>query len=191
MNIDEMRNSIASSTKKGISFTLAALVIWIAITVIYRTDMAVSTKNFITFFAGGVMFPLSVLFSKITGAQWKTDDHPLSSLGLILNIAQLMYFPMIFWAFNQVPERFILFYAIITMGHLFPYGWLYRSKVYYAVAPLSSVILLILSGNSSESSLWIVPLIVTSSMILLNIGLFYEGYLQEKKESTKLLKAVK
>lgn len=172
--MDAMRKQISDSTKKGISFTLAALVTWTMITVVYRTGMEVETKNFVTFFAGGVMFPLSILFSKITGAAWKTEDNPLGSLGLILNIAQLMYFPIIFWAFSQAPNQFLLFYGIITCAHLFPYGWLYQSKTYYGIAPLASAALLLFSGNTSTGSLWIIPLIVMVAMVLLNIGLFYE-----------------
>ena len=174
MNMTELRESLAISTKKGVSFTLAALMIWIAIAIIYLTGMDVGTKNFIVFFAGGAMFPLSVLFSKLTGAQWNTNDHPLGPLGLILNIAQLMYFPIIFWAFSQAPERFILFYGIITMAHLFPYGWLYRSKAYYIIAPISSIALVIFAGNSTEGTLWIAPLLVMVSLVLLNAGLLFE-----------------
>lgn len=170
----EMRESLALSTKKGISFTLAAMIIWIAIGMIYRTGMEVGTKNYIVFFAGGAMFPLSVGLSKLTGSQWNTNDHPLGPLGLILNIAQLMYFPIILWAFHQAPERFILFYGIITMAHLFPYGWLYKSRSYYTIAPVSSIGLLLFAGIGGEGTLWIAPAIVVLSLGVLSVALYFE-----------------
>lgn len=194
--IAELRESIGKSTKKGISFTLAALVVWTVIAIIYRSTMEVEMKNFIVFFAGGVMFPLSLLFSKVTGSKWNTNDHPLGSLGLILNFAQLMYFPILFWAFSQAPERFILFYGMITVAHLFPYGWLYKSKVYYGIPPMASMALLLLGGNTGEEALWVSPVIVILSLILLNGGLLMElAAMNRKKEAgsvaTKPVKAVK
>lgn len=53
------------------------------------------------FISTGLMYPLSIGFAKIIKAEWKFD-HPLGSLGLLLNVAQFIYFPLIFWAFIKV-----------------------------------------------------------------------------------------
>lgn len=40
------------------------------------------------------------------------------------------------WVFSAVPERMLMIIAIIFGGYLFPYSWLYKSKVYLIFAIL-------------------------------------------------------
>ncbi|WP_425444441.1 DUF7010 family protein [Terribacillus aidingensis] len=43
------------------------------------------------------LFPLSVGISTLLKADWKSKDNPLGDLGLYLNLAQLIYFPIPSW----------------------------------------------------------------------------------------------
>lgn len=128
----------------------------------------------ICFFSTGLMFPLAVLMSKIIKADFKTDDNPIGMLGLHLNFAQLMYFPLIFWAFSKSPEQMILFFAVITGAHLFPYGWFYKSMAYMVMAPVMSLVLIFIGWNINIDNLWHIPLTMIVFTLILNVWLYVE-----------------
>ncbi len=71
-------------------------------------------------FSTGLMFPLSMGLSNLLKADWKFEGNPLGKLGVFLNIAQLVYFPILFWAIGKSPEEAIIFFSIITAAHFFP-----------------------------------------------------------------------
>ena len=115
----------------------------------------------------GMMFPLAVGISTLLKADWKLEDNPLNMLGLIINLAQFAYFPFIFWAFAKSPEQVVLFFAIITAAHFFPYGWYYESKAYYMIAPLVAVMITVVGWTLGASQLWLIPTVMVGSLIIL------------------------
>ena len=84
--------------KNGIYFILAASVTWALITILWLLDLDAKTKAYLMFYAGGIMFPLAFLFSKIVKAKWNVEGNPLSTLGIYLSTGQVLFFPMIIWA---------------------------------------------------------------------------------------------
>ena len=85
-----------------------------------------------------------------------------------------MYFPILFWAFAQTPHDLVLFFAIITGAHLFPYGWLYRAKAYYIIAPVISVAVIIIGWTVKQHHLWMIPLFMVAAMLVLNVSLMMD-----------------
>ena len=120
------------------------------------------------------MFPLAVLMSKFIKADFKTDDNPIGMLGLHLNFAQLMYFHLIFWAFTHDPKQMILFFVVITGAHLFPYGWFYNSLAYKIMAPVMSLLLIIIGWNITIDNLWHIPLAMIVFILILNTWIYLE-----------------
>lgn len=68
-------------------------------------------------FTTSLIFPMSILISKLIKADWKFDHQPLGKLGLYLNLPQFMYFPILAWAFQRNPAQFVAFFAVITGAH--------------------------------------------------------------------------
>lgn len=172
MNIDELKNELSLRCKNGLPFLLSATIIWSLILVIFLLPYEIKSKNILSFYSTGIMFPLSILISKVIKAEWKTNDNPLGTLGLYLNLAQLIYFPILFLTFSKNPNQMIIFFAIITGAHLFPYGWFYNTKVFTIMAPVISILITIVGWNIDNSSLWLIPLSMIVLLIILNIWLY-------------------
>lgn len=167
MDIHLIRKQLSIKGKNGISFLLSALFVWILITVIFFQPIHINQKNLYMLFSTGIMFPLSIAISTIIKADWKLQNNPLKNLGLFLNLAQLIYFPILFWAIFENPHVAILCFAIITGAHFFPYGWFYNAKAYYMISPLHSITMLVLYFNLTETTLWILPLTTIGFIALL------------------------
>jgi len=91
-----------------------------------------------------------------------------------LVLAQLMYFPILAFTFYKNPNQMIIFFAVITGAHLFPYGWYYNAKAYMIMAPIMSILIIIIGWNVDISRLWLIPLSMIVLLILLNIWLFID-----------------
>lgn len=134
---------------------------------LFDAEFIIRNKNIFMLVSTGMMFPLAVGISTLLKADWKLEDNPLNMLGLIINLAQFAYFPFIFWAFAKSPEQVVLFFAIITAAHFFPYGWYYESKAYYMIAPLVAVMITVVGWTLGASQLWLIPTVMVGSLIIL------------------------
>lgn len=185
MNLSNLKNELAIQSKNGISFLSSAVVIWTIITVIFSLPLEMGQKNVFMLFSSGIMLPCAIALSKLYKVDWKSEGLPLSDLGLGLNLAQLMYFPILFLVFAHSPSDMVAVFAIITAAHLYPYGWLYQAKAYYIFAPVISVLVMILGFTAGEK-LWMIPLLMAVTLVLLNISLFAD---YKKKLSAHRLSA--
>ena len=174
MNVNELRTQLAIRCKNGLSFLLAATIVWSMVLVIFLLPYEIASKNILTLFSTGITFPLAILISKVINADWKVNDNPLGMLGLYINLAQLIYFPILFFAFVKAPNQFIIFFGVITGAHLFPYAWFYNTKAYAIMAPIISVIVIIIGWDIDISRLWLIPLSMILLLIILNIWLYIE-----------------
>lgn len=174
MDVNKMRDRLSVACKNGMGFILAATVIWIGITIIFMQPWDIKEKNIGMLWATGMMFPLALLFSKLIKAEWKVTDNPINQLGLVANLAQLMYFPILFWALAKSPEQMLLFFAIITGAHFFPYGWVYNTRAYYVLAPVISITILIIGWDVGADSLWRIPLMIVLYFLILNVWLWVD-----------------
>lgn len=74
----------------------------------------------------------------------------------------------------------VLFFAIITGAHLFPFGWLYNTKAYYVMAPVTSVGVMLI-GWALSDILWAIPLSMIGFLAILATWL-YRGYLAKRAD---------
>lgn len=181
LNINELRNELAIRCKNGLPFLLAATIVWSIVLVIFLLPYEIENKNILTLFSTGITFPLAILISKVIKADWRVNDNPLGMLGLYINLAQLMYFPILFFAFIKAPNQFIIFFAVITGAHLFPYGWFYNTKAYVIMAPVISAIVTIIGWNIDIPRLWMIPLSMIILLMILDILLYVEYNLKIKR----------
>lgn len=131
---------LSIKAKNGINFIMAASIVWGGIAIVWlSSSLDFFGKSIYTFWLGALMLPLAFVFSKILQTTWTIKENPLDSLGLILNFAQLFYFPFVFFFLSKSPEYFLMGYAIITGAHFFPYSWYYQTQVYTVGAIMISV----------------------------------------------------
>lgn len=102
----------------------------------------------------------------------KIKNNPLQPLGLWLNFAQLVYFPILIFILINHPENFIMTYAIITGAHLFPYAWFYDEAGYAIAAVLISVGSLVIALSTNPRMIWLIPLYTSGALFILTIWIF-------------------
>lgn len=172
--MDKIRNELSIRGKNGIGFLFSAIVIWLIITLIFLQSIEIHQKNIYMLFATGIMFPLSVGISTVIRADWKLKNNPFGNLGLNLNLAQIIYFPILFWVMIKSPYDAIITFAIITGAHFFPYGWFYRAKAYYVMAPIISLSMMFLGLYLNGNNLWWIPFSFTMFLLFLIFWLYFD-----------------
>ena len=162
MNLEEMRLDCILKQKKGLHFILSSVIIWCAILVIHLTALPILTKNLLTFCFTAPLMPLAYLISRIIKVDFTNKGNPLTNLGVLFSINQMLYLLIAMWVYPTVPEKMVMVLAMIFGAHLLPYGWLYKSKSYMALSVIIPIVVLITGVNSS-------PYIVAGLMVMFEI----------------------
>ena len=173
--LEALRLDCALRQKKGIHFIIASVVIWIAVMFVHLTDMPILNKNLITFCCTAPLLPLAYIISKIMKIDFEGKGNPLTKLGIIFSLNQMLYLLIAMWVYPTVPEKMVMVIAIIFGAHLLPYGWLYRSKSYYVVAVAAPLIAL-------RAGLFTEPYAVAAIFALIEI-LFTAALLIENRKT--------
>jgi hypothetical protein len=136
MNLLELRLDCARKQKMGLHFILASVFIWCVVLGIHLTDLPILTKNLLTFCSTAPLVPLAFLISKVLKIDFQNKENPLTNLGILFSVNQILYLLIAMWVYPTVPEKMLMVIAMIFGAHLMPYGWLYHSKTYmvYSVA---------------------------------------------------------
>ena len=53
---------------------------------------------------------------------FQNKENPLSGLGLLISLNQMLYILIAMWVYAVMPEKMLMVYAIIFGAHLLPYG---------------------------------------------------------------------
>ncbi len=162
MNLEELRLNCAIKQKKGLHFILASIVIWFAILIIHLTALPILTKNLFTFCFTAPLMPIAFLISKIIKVDFQNKENPLTNLGVLFSLNQMLYLLIAMWIYPTLPAKMLMVIAMIFGAHLLPFGWLYKSKSYIVFSILVSIASLII-GISFE------PYILASMMIVIEI----------------------
>ena len=162
MNLEELRLDCAVKQKKGLHFILSSVVIWCAILVVQLLDIPALSKNLFTFCCTAPLVPLAYFVSKIIKVDFQNKDNPLTDLGILFSVNQILYLLIAMWVFPTVPEKMLMVLAMIFGAHLLPYGWLYKSKSYMIFSVFISIAALIV-GLKFE------PYILAVMMIVIEI----------------------
>tara|TARA_R110000796_G_scaffold252571_1_gene388007 strand:+ start:53904 stop:54473 length:570 start_codon:yes stop_codon:yes gene_type:complete len=172
IELQNLKLDLAVRTKKGIDFILAATIVWFIIAFIWSKEIDSYHKSVLTFMVGALLLPLAFILSKLLKTDWKIVNNPLQPLGLWLNFAQLFYFPFLVFVLLNLPEYFVMTYAIITGAHLFPYSWLYDDTIYAIMAGVISASSLIIGLNISLNNMFYIPLFIGFSLLIMFILLW-------------------
>lgn len=162
LTLDELRFDSATKQKKGLHFILASVVIWSAVLVVHLTALPILTKNLLTFCFTAPLVPLAFMISKLIKVDFTNKDNPLTSLGVLFSMNQMIYLLIAMWIYNAVPEKMVMVLAMIFGAHLLPYGWLYRSPSYMVLSIAIPIAALIVGVNFP-------PYLVAGMMIMVEI----------------------
>ncbi len=161
-SLQELRKDVAKKQKKGLHFIISSVFLWMVISGIHASSMPIITKNLYTFCSSALLIPLAYLISKLIDIDFQNKDNPLSNLGFLFTINQILYILISMWVYAAVPDKFLMVYAMIFGAHLLPYGWLYQSKTYYVLSVIISIVVFILG-------LYCSTLIVAVFMIIIEV----------------------
>ena len=142
--LQELREDNIRKQKRGFHFIAASVFVWGAVLGIHISSLPIMAKNLFTFCCSTPLVPLAFLFSKILKIDFQNKENPLSGLGLLISLNQMIYILIAMWVYAVIPEKMLMVYAIIFGAHLLPYGWLYQSKTYYIFSVLIPIIVLLL-----------------------------------------------
>lgn len=183
LELNKTRNELSINGKNGLSFLLSAIVVWSIITVIFLQSINISQKNLFMLYTTGIMFPLSIGLSTVLKVDWQFKNNPLGQLGLFLNLAQIIYFPILFWGMIKSPNDAIIFFAIITGAHFFPYGWFYKARAYFVMAPVIALIIMFAGLYLNNENLWLIPFLMVICLLCLCFWLYldYKAKINTKK----------
>lgn len=162
MNLEELRLDCAIKQKKGLHFILASIIIWGAVLILHATSLPILTKNLLTFCFTAPLMPLAFLISKIIKVDFQNKKNPLTNLGILFSANQMLYLLIAMWIYPTLPEKMLMIIAMIFGAHLLPYGWLYKSKSYIALAILVPILSLIVGINFE-------PYILAAMMMIIEI----------------------
>jgi len=162
MNLEELRQDAALKQKKGLPFILASVLIWSAIFCVQLMPIGPLTKNFTTFCITAPLVPLAYFISRLIGVDFTNKSNPLTELGLLFSLNQMLYLLIAMWIYTAIPGKMLMVLAMIFGAHLLPYGWLYRSKSYFGLSIIIPLLMLIL-GNLYDGA------VVAGVMILIEI----------------------
>lgn len=146
-----LRKDIAREQKRGLHFISASVVIWGLILCIHASSMPILQKNLYTFCCSAPLVVLAYWISKLIGVDFQGKSNPLTALGLLFTLNQLLYILIAMWVYAAVPDKMLMVYAMIFGAHLLPYGWLYQSKSYYIFSFVVTIGVLVLGLSCSTA----------------------------------------
>ena len=172
MTLEELRLDCAIKQKKGLHFIVASIVIWCAVLVVQLLDIPILSKNLLVFCCTAPLLPLAYFLSKIIKVDFQNKDNPLTNLGILFSVNQMLYLLIAMWVFPTVPEKMLMVVVMIFGAHLLPYGWLYKSKSYMVLSVVIPVAALIVGLNFAPHILAIMMIMIE---IIFAICLFIEN----------------
>lgn len=152
MSLDELRLDCAVHQKKGLHFILASVIIWTLVFLVHLTSLPIETRNLLTFFFTAPLMPLAYLISKFIKVDFTHKGNPLTNLGLLFSLNQMLYLLIAMWVYPTVPDKMVMILAMIFGAHLLPYSWLYLSKSYMVLAVIIPFLALIVGLNFSPAA---------------------------------------
>lgn len=172
MNLEELRTDCSIKQKKGLHFILASVPIWCTVLIVHLTSLPILTKNLITFCCTAPLLPLAFFVSKIIKVDFQNKGNPLTNLGVLFSINQMLYLLIAMWVYPTVPEKMLMIIAMIFGAHLLPYGWLYKSKSYMVFAVIIPILSLIIGCNLPP---YVIAIVMVAIELLFSICLIIEN----------------
>ncbi|MBO5207912.1 MAG: hypothetical protein J6B68_01055 [Lachnospiraceae bacterium] len=178
--LQELKIDSRKKQKSGLPFIIASVFIWIAVLGVHLSTLPILTKNMLTFCCSAPLVPMAYFISKLIGVDFQNKDNPLTKLGILFAVNQMLYILIAMWVYAAVPEKMLMVYAMIFGAHLLPYGWLYQSKTYYVLSVVVPILVLYIGCNYPTVAVAVLMLFIE---IVFCICLIIENLFLNKKQS--------
>lgn len=166
--LDVERDRLAGLTKRGIGMPAAGFLYWLAVAWLTR-HYSISTAVVLSFFLTGAVFPIGVVFTRLAGGNLFAKSEGLTSLGMMLNFVQLLYWPVVILVWTRSPEWAPWVMAVLFGSHFLPYSWLYRTRAYGFLTLSIAISLTALAFITGDPMMTTVPL-VTAACYAITVG---------------------
>ena len=180
MELDELRKDCARRQKKGLHFIVASVLIWGLILAVHLTGLGIGMKNLVTFCCSAVLFPVALGVSKALGIDFQGKGNPLSKLGLLFSLNQLLYILIVMWVYAAVPDKMLMVYAMVFGAHLMPFSWLYQSKIYLVLSIVIPVLALVVGLFCPP---YVLAIIMLGIEVVFSFCLYKESKALENREN--------
>ena len=130
------RRDVWARTGGGLAFILAGALLWTGLGVVGLMGAEPRNAALVYLWATGGVFPLAWLLGRVLGHDVLTRANPLGVLGAYLSGLQVLFFPVLLWAYLHQPSVVPWFLGTLTGAHFLPFGWLYGSRAYLVGAGL-------------------------------------------------------
>ena len=137
--VRKLRIDCAIRQKKGLHFIVSSVIVWLGIIAIHASPLPMESKNMYTFICSAPLMGLAMLLAKPLQIDFQCKDNPLTNLGIIFSVNQVLYLIIAMWVYAAIPEKMLMVYTMIFGAHLLPYGWLYGSRSYLILSVLIPV----------------------------------------------------
>lgn len=174
MDLEELRIDCAMKQKRGLHIIMASVIIWGAILIVHLTNLPILTKNLLTFCCTAPLLPISYFISKIIKVDFQNRSNPLTNLGVLFSVNQILYLLIAMWIYPTIPEKMLMVIAIIFGAHLMPYSWLYKSKTYFILSIMIPICALVVGLLSK-------PYILAAVMLGIELFFCIMLYVENKK----------
>ncbi len=158
--LQELKIDNTKKSKRGLSFIIASVIIWVAVLCVHLSTLPILSKNLLTFCCSTPLVPMAYFISKLIGVDFQNKDNPLTKLGILFAVNQMLYILIAMWVYAAVPEKMLMVYAMIFGAHLLPYGWLYQSNTYYVLSVLVPILVLVVGCNCPTVTIAILMLFI-------------------------------
>ncbi|KAA9021994.1 DUF7010 family protein [Niallia endozanthoxylica] len=162
MTLEEWRYDCAVKQKKGLHFIIASVIIWTAVLIVHLTSLPILTKNLLTFCFTAPLMPIAYFISRMINVDFTNKGNPLTNLGVLFSLNQLLYLLIAMWVYPTVPESMVMVLAMIFGAHLLPFGWLYQSRNYIVLSVVIPIVSLYIGVNFP-------PYMVAGAMIMFEV----------------------
>ena len=172
--LEDLRNGIVITQKKGLPFIGASVVIWLLILIVIMLDLPQNKENLLVFCCSCPLLPVSWMIGKILKVDIFDKSNPLGNLGFLFTCNQFLYLLIVMWVFNAVPDKMVMVYATVFGAHLLPYSWLYKSLSYRIFSIAIPIVSLIVGCVFSAFSVAVTMLAIETIFV---ITLFVEVHI--------------
>lgn len=170
MELEELRYDIMMEQKKGLPFMMSAVLIWLMIAVVASLDIPLGLKNTIIFCCSCPLMPLAYGFGKLIKVGIFSKKNPLSNLGLLFTLNQMLYLLIVMWTYSSHPEKMVMVYAMVFGAHLLPFSWIYCSKSYAFFSIVDTIVALIVGCYLNAVAVAMV-LVVMEALLVVSLVL--------------------
>lgn len=174
MNLESLKSNLIKQTKEGLPFILSSFVLWSLMVLIWIAPFEnILTQNLFTFCITSLLMPLAMLFGKLLKINIFYKGNPLSKVGVLFTLNQLLYLLIVMWVYAAVPDKMVMVFAIVFGAHLLPFSWLYNSRAYLVMSILITVCSFIIGLLGT-------PVLVCCAMIIMTGVMSFWLFLENK-----------